>query len=89
MYLFPYGWKVQGPATEESGLFVIKLVGLMFVLVITFDVILAWHIDAIDSGNHLMDFTFFALFIAIIACICAISRQPQIRYSNKRIKSLT
>jgi cationic amino acid transporter 14 len=81
MYLFPYGWKVNGPASDETGIHVIRLVGVLFVLVIIFDVIMAWYISAIDWGNHFIVILFFGILVAIIACILAISRQPQIRYS--------
>ncbi|RWS31883.1 putative cationic amino acid transporter-like protein [Leptotrombidium deliense] len=83
MYLFPYGWKVQGPATEESGLFVIKLVGLFFIVTIAFDVILAWFIDSLDVGNNITVSIFIISLVTIAACIFAIARQPQIRCDLK------
>ncbi|RWS13224.1 putative cationic amino acid transporter-like protein [Dinothrombium tinctorium] len=83
VYLFPYGWKVQGPATEETGLFVIKVVGLLFIVTISFDVILAWFIDSLDLGNHITIAIFSASLIAIVLCIFAIARQPQIRCDLK------
>ncbi|XP_053211838.1 probable cationic amino acid transporter [Panonychus citri] len=83
MYLFPYGWKVNGPATDETGLLVIKLVGLLYIVTIVFDVILAWFIDSLDSGNHLILGLFISSFMAIVACIFAIARQPQIRCDLK------
>lgn len=79
MYLFPFGWKVHGPATEESGLLVIKLVGLLYILAITFDVILAWFTDALDAGNQITVTLFIGTLVAIFASIFGIARQPQIR----------
>lgn len=72
---------MHGPATDETGLHVIKLVGVLYVLIIIFDVMLAWHIDAIDIGNHFVLTLFISLLVAITGCILAISRQPQIRYA--------
>lgn len=82
MYLFPYGWKVNTPATEESGLYVVRLVGIFLATVLVFDVFLAWHIDTLQWENHFQFFTFFALLIAVVTIVLAISRQPQIRYCN-------
>lgn len=78
-YLFPYGWKVHGPATEESGLLVVKLVGLLYAMAILFDVILAFFIDELDQGNQVVIVLFVGSFVVIVACIFAIARQPQIR----------
>ena len=83
MYLFPYGWKVHGPASEESGLHVVKLVGVLFALSIIFDVILAYYINYIDWNNRLVVILFGGTFISIVGCILAIARQPQIRCDLK------
>ncbi|CAG2106245.1 unnamed protein product [Medioppia subpectinata] len=84
MYLFPYGWKVHGPASEETGLHVVKLVGVLYVLVIIFDVIMAYYINCLDwSNNRIVVLLFGAIFVAIVGCILAISRQPQIRCDLK------
>ena len=80
MYLFPYGWKVTTPATEESGMYVVRLFGLLMAAVLLFDVLLAWHVTELAWGNTLFLLTFFGLLAAIIALILAISRQPQIRW---------
>ncbi|XP_015791291.1 probable cationic amino acid transporter [Tetranychus urticae] len=83
VYLFPYGWKVNGPATDETGLLVIKLVGLLYIVTIVFDIILAWFSDSLDSGNHIALGLFISSLVAIVACIFAIARQPQIRCDLK------
>jgi hypothetical protein len=80
IYLFPYGWKVDGPATDETGLFVVKLLGLFFIFVIIFDTILVWFMDSLDVGNRTTIAIFVSSLIGIVACIFAIARQPQIRY---------
>ena len=79
MYLFPYGWKVHGPASEETGLHVIKLVAALYVLTIIFDVIMAYYINCLDWSNHFIVIFFISILVAIVGCILAISRQPQIR----------
>lgn len=79
MYLFPYGWKVHGPASEETGLHVVKLVGVLFVLTIIFDIIMAYYINCLDWSNTFVVLIFCGIFFAIVGCILAISRQPQIR----------
>ena len=79
MYLFPYGWKVKTPASEHTGMFVVRLMGLFLMFVVVFDVLLAWHINSIQWDNTFLFFIFFALIVAIVAIILMISRQPQIR----------
>ncbi|XP_075590492.1 solute carrier family 7 member 14 [Dermatophagoides farinae] len=84
MYLFPYGWQVNTPATEESGMYVARLVGIFLLLVLIFDIQLAWHINSINwNNNRLLFLLFMVLFISIIVIILAISRQPQIRCNLK------
>lgn len=79
MYLFPYGWKVTTPATEETGMYVVRLFGLFMGVVLLFDVLLAWHVSSLEWGNTFFLLFFFGLLAAIVALILAISRQPQIR----------
>lgn len=70
--LFP--WVNPGPATHESGMFVTKLVGVMYVLIFFMDLFAAIGV----SG------TFFTLLltsfaIGILTILLIISRQPQNR----------
>ncbi|KAH9412507.1 hypothetical protein DERP_006469 [Dermatophagoides pteronyssinus] len=83
MYLFPYGWKVNTPATEDSGMYVARLVGIYLILVFIFDILLAWHINSLNWNNRLLLLLFIFIFISIIIIILAISRQPQIRCNLK------
>lgn len=76
-YLCPglYPWVNPGPATHESGMYVTKLVGIMYVMIFFLDLLAAIGV----SG------TFFSLVITclvfgIIAVLLLISRQPQNRY---------
>lgn len=48
-------------------------------VVIIFDVILAWHIDELDAGNEVVIALFICSFVAIVGIIFAIARQPQIK----------
>lgn len=79
LYLFPYGWKVNTPASDETGMYVVKLVGVFLASVVVFDFVLAWQINAIQLENPFTFFLFFGMLIFIIAIILTISRQPQIR----------
>lgn len=68
--LFP--WINPGPATHESGMYVTKLVGVMYVLIFFLDLIAAIGL----SGTGLV---ITGLVIGIIVILLIISRQPQNR----------
>ncbi|XP_050435900.1 probable cationic amino acid transporter isoform X2 [Adelges cooleyi] len=79
-YLCPaiFPWVDTGPATEESGFMVLKLVGVFYVLVIVFDVLLV----VISPDSSVVTYVvLYALLIALLAILGAISRKPQ----NKQI----
>uniref|UniRef100_A0A182J0S5 Cationic amino acid transporter C-terminal domain-containing protein n=2 Tax=Anopheles atroparvus TaxID=41427 RepID=A0A182J0S5_ANOAO len=72
--LFP--WVKAGPATHETGMYVTKLVGLMYVCIFLLDLFMAVGLTG----------TFFALaytvlVFSIITILIVISRQPQNRYA--------
>lgn len=71
--LFP--WVEQGPATEESGMYVIKMTGLLYLLVILFDVIVAASVAS--GGGGWTGLIIFIFFCAIMAVLLVISRKPQ------------
>lgn len=77
-YLCPaiFPWVDTGPPTEESGMFVMKMVGHLYILIIIFDLVIV-------SGTHGMTgtktFFFFLFLFAIIAILLVISRKPQNR----------
>ncbi|XP_060809714.1 probable cationic amino acid transporter [Amyelois transitella] len=71
--LFP--WIDCGPATEQSGMFVIKSVGVMYVLIIVFDLIAAYG----SPGSTFTGIIMALLIISIIAILLMISRKPQNR----------
>lgn len=77
-YLCPaiFPWVDTGPPTEESGMFVMKMVGVLYLLIITFDLIIVCSMHNMTGAA-----TFFMLLFlfAIIGVLMAISRKPQNR----------
>ncbi|XP_026759003.1 probable cationic amino acid transporter [Galleria mellonella] len=72
--LFP--WVDCGPATDLSGMFVIKSVGVMYVLIIVFDIFAAYG----NPGNSTFTtVVMMFLLIGIIGILLLISRKPQNR----------
>lgn len=72
--IFP--WVDRGPATEASGRYVMKMVGVLYLLILIFDLIIAFGMG--DMGTFSTMITFGFLF-AIIGVLLAISRKPQNR----------
>ncbi|XP_059468665.1 probable cationic amino acid transporter [Neocloeon triangulifer] len=79
--MFP--WVDQGPATEESGMFVMKMVGLFYLLVIVFDLIVV--VGVASGGGGWTGFFLLVFFCAILAVLLLISRKPQ----NKKVLMFT
>ncbi|XP_050301397.1 cationic amino acid transporter 2 isoform X2 [Anthonomus grandis grandis] len=79
-YLCPaiFPWIDTGPATEESGMLVMKMVGILYLLVIIFDLIV---VNGMDNMNSATVFFLWLFFFAILAVLLAISRKPQNRSS--------
>ncbi|KAL7023711.1 hypothetical protein ACKWTF_012747 [Chironomus riparius] len=77
-YLCPgfFPWINPGPATEESGMFVTKLVGLMYICIFSLDLLLA-----IGFSGSFFGLIFIFLVLSIIFILLVISRQPQNRYA--------
>ncbi|CAG2054844.1 unnamed protein product [Timema podura] len=77
-YLCPaiFPWVDSGPATEESGMFVMKMVGLLYLLIFVFDLIVVCGMGSMNAAT-----TFFLVLflLAIFAVLLAISRKPQNR----------
>ncbi|XP_026731109.1 probable cationic amino acid transporter [Trichoplusia ni] len=72
--LFP--WVDCGPATEYSGMFVIKATGVMYVLIIIFDLFAAYGYPGTCTFTTV---TMCLLMLAIIVILLMISRKPQNR----------
>ncbi|XP_052855412.1 high affinity cationic amino acid transporter 1 isoform X1 [Drosophila gunungcola] len=77
-YLCPgfFPWINPGQATAESGMYVTKLVGIMFGLIFFLDLF-----AAIGWSGGFAAFIYFILFIGILVILLIISRQPQNRYA--------
>ncbi|CAH0716502.1 unnamed protein product, partial [Brenthis ino] len=69
-------WIDCGPATEQSGMFVIKAVGIMYVLVIFFDLLAAY---GSPGESTFVSVLMILLILTIIFILLAISRKPQNR----------
>ncbi|KAF6198285.1 hypothetical protein GE061_008033 [Apolygus lucorum] len=77
-YLCPaiFPWVDTGPATEESGLVVMKLVGLLYLLILVFDLTI---VIGMSSDSVIVSLLVFTLLPAIIGVLLIISRKPQNR----------
>ncbi|XP_047040418.1 solute carrier family 7 member 14 [Helicoverpa armigera] len=72
--LFP--WIDCGPATEHSGMYVIKSVGIMYLLIIIFDLFAAYGSPGTSTFTNV---SMILLMLAIFAILLMISRKPQNR----------
>ncbi|XP_029167234.1 cationic amino acid transporter 2 [Nylanderia fulva] len=79
-YLCPaiFPWVDRGPATEASGRYVMKLVGILYLLILIFDIIIVLGMGNMGTFSTILLFLFF---FAIIGILLAISRKPQNRNS--------
>ncbi|XP_054273294.1 cationic amino acid transporter 2 [Macrosteles quadrilineatus] len=77
-YLCPaiFPWVDTGPATEESGMFVMKMVGLLYILIFIFDLTI---VLGMGSDSSIVTYIILILLAAIIAVLLVISRKPQNR----------
>lgn len=79
-YLCPaiFPWVDRGPATEASGRYVMKLVGILYLLILIFDLIIVLGMGNMGTFSTILLFLFL---FAIIGILLAISRKPQNRNS--------
>ncbi|KAG7212528.1 hypothetical protein KM043_012836 [Ampulex compressa] len=79
-YLCPaiFPWVDRGPATEASGRYVMKLVGILYLLILILDLIIVCGMGNMGTFATIMLFVFL---FAIIGVLLAISRKPQNRNS--------
>ncbi|KAL7641365.1 UNVERIFIED_CONTAM: hypothetical protein RMT77_008504 [Armadillidium vulgare] len=73
--LFP--WVLPGPCTEETGRYVMKLVGFLYLVIITFDILLVACLGELEGHSPAASFFCLLLFGAIMYLLILISRQPQ------------
>ncbi|XP_076328719.1 putative cationic amino acid transporter [Tachypleus tridentatus] len=81
--LFPYEWNVPKPPTEASGQFVIKIVGLLYLLIIIFDLIIVCAMPALESNDTTALMFLFLCLVGIVLCLIVIGLQPQTKYELK------
>ncbi|XP_063634309.1 cationic amino acid transporter 2 [Cydia splendana] len=77
-YLCPgvFPWVDAGPATDHTGMFVIKAVGVMYVLILVMDMLAAYGSPGTSTFTALL---MVALMLAIFVILLLISRKPQNR----------
>ncbi|XP_033223446.1 probable cationic amino acid transporter [Belonocnema kinseyi] len=77
-YLCPaiFPWVDRGPATEASGRYVMKLVGILYLLILIFDLIIVCGMGNMGTFTTLL---MFAFLFGIIGILLVISRKPQNR----------
>ena len=78
-FFFPnwFPWCEEGEATIETGYHVMKLVGIMYICVFIFDIII---VSSIDSDiSTLTIFSLFFFFSCIVICVLLIYKKPQCR----------
>ncbi|KAK8733538.1 hypothetical protein OTU49_006346, partial [Cherax quadricarinatus] len=73
--LFP--WVEEGPCTEDTGRQVMKLVGLLYLNVLIFDLILVCSLGELEGHSPAASFFSIVFFLAIILILLMISRKPQ------------
>jgi len=70
-------WRDPGPATEDTGRLVTKLVGLLFLQIIFFDLFLVAVVGSSGFGQSLLVLLLVLLFTGIVVVLLIISRKPQ------------
>lgn len=75
-YLFPY-WTSTGPATEKTGMLVMKVVGILYLLIISLDLVIVCAMPALEVGSGAAVFFLLLFLFGVVICLIIISRQPQ------------
>ncbi|CAM1323571.1 SLC7A14 (predicted) [Pycnogonum litorale] len=70
-------------ATEGTGMLVIKIVGVMYLIIIVMDLIVACAMSKLVDGDAVTIFFFVLCFLGMIVCLVLISIQPQNRKTLK------
>ncbi|XP_071451542.1 solute carrier family 7 member 14-like [Hetaerina americana] len=84
-YLCPgiFPWVDRGPATEESGLYVMRLVGILYLFIFCFDIVVVCGVSSLEEGEGAARGAtiFFLVFFltGILVILLLISRKPQNR----------
>lgn len=83
-YLYP---EATCQASEQSGMFVIKVVGVMYVLIIVLDLIVVCAMSQLVDGDTAAVFFLVTCLLGIILCLIAITTQPQNRLALQLLKT--
>lgn len=76
-------WREPGEPTEESGIKVTKLVGVFYLLVVIFDIVVVCDINYMDGGSAVAMTFIVLLFFCLLGTLLVISRKPQCRKTLK------
>ncbi|KAK8758541.1 hypothetical protein V5799_003827 [Amblyomma americanum] len=82
-YLLPFLRGHPGPATDSSGMKVMKLVGLLYVFAIAFDLVIVCGVGALERGNGFVLVIMFACLAGILASVFLIAKEPQAKCDLK------
>ncbi|XP_065285329.1 probable cationic amino acid transporter isoform X1 [Dermacentor albipictus] len=82
-YLLPFLRGHPGPATDSSGMKVMKLVGLLYVFAIAFDLVIVCGVGALERGNWFVLVFLFACLAGILASVFLIAKEPQAKCDLK------
>ncbi|XP_077531810.1 putative cationic amino acid transporter isoform X2 [Haemaphysalis longicornis] len=82
-YLMPFLRGHPGPATDSSGMKVMKLVGLLYAFAIAFDLVIVCGVGALERGSGLVLVILFACLAGILASVFLIAKEPQAKCELK------
>ncbi|XP_037565332.1 probable cationic amino acid transporter [Dermacentor silvarum] len=82
-YMLPFLRGHPGPATDSSGMKVMKLVGVLYVFAIAFDLVIVCGVGALERGNGFMLVFLFACLAGILASVFLIAKEPQAKCDLK------
>ncbi|XP_035228563.1 probable cationic amino acid transporter [Stegodyphus dumicola] len=83
MKILPYHWINPGEASGATGIFVMKMVGVLYLLIIIMDLIVVCAMPALENRSGAAIFFLLVFLFGIIFCLLIISRQPQTKCDLK------
>ncbi|GFS51289.1 probable cationic amino acid transporter [Trichonephila inaurata madagascariensis] len=83
MRILPYHWINPGEASGATGIFVMKMVGVLYLLIIIMDLIVVCAMPALENRSGAAIFFLLVFLFGIIFCLVVISRQPQTKCDLK------
>lgn len=82
-YMFPFLMQNPGPATDSTGMYVIRLTGVLYGFAIMFDVVTVWGQDAMGEGSVALSLLSLMCLTGIIVSVFLIGKQPQAKCDLK------